>query len=131
MRIQGRSLYCSLLLTSLVGIQLGAQIAQLRGGFRPFAHAPARVLFSWDMFAIAIDRCAVRWEPPISIEGKPVSAWRSRTARFEFDTVYNSVADYETAARAACAFKTSARTVARLVCLTRDGGIGEEDLDCP
>ena len=57
-RARPQRLAAVLVLTGLVAVQAIAFGAQLATGFRPFGAAPGRVPFSWDMFAIRLDRCA-------------------------------------------------------------------------
>jgi hypothetical protein len=124
-------MYIACILALLVGVQVFAQAAQIASGYRPLTHAPARVPFSWDMFAIKIERCAVGWEPPLWIEGSPVKRWRDRSAAIEFDTVYDEAAYYDEAAAAGCAFKTSAATATTVTCASSDGEIRELRGLCP
>jgi len=126
-----RILYCAALLAGLVLVQARAELTQVERGYRPFLHAPSRVPYSWDMFAIRLDRCVLTWDPPLSVEGQRVGAWRDRTYPIEFDTVYNRVRDYGAAAVAACGFRTAARTRTSLTCATADGRIDRHAFDCP
>ncbi len=126
-----RHLYFALLLAALAVVQVRAEILQVCAGFRPFLHAPTRVPYSWDMFAIRIDRCVVTWDPPLLIEGARVSRWRDRASSIEFDTVYNGSGAYMAAAWHGCAFRTAPKTAAHLVCLTGDGEIHESTFSCP
>jgi hypothetical protein len=128
---RGRYLYCAVLLGGLFALQVFAQGLQLRSGFRPFLHAPTRVPYSWDMFAIHIDRCVVGWDPPLYIDGEQVSRWHDRLPSLEFDTVFNDVDWYEAAAARGCEYKTAARTVTRLTCFSGDGGVHEFGYYCP
>ena len=105
--------------------------AQVEGGFRPFSHAPSRVPYSWDMFAIRIDRCVVGWSPPLWVEGARIGRWRDRSAPIEFDTVYNDARHYEAAAQAGCAYRVDPGTVASIECLLGDGGVHEAAMACP
>jgi hypothetical protein len=123
--------YVVALLAFLAGLQLRAEAGQIAAGFRPFAHPPARVAYSWDMFAIRLDRCAVQWEPPLAIDGRLVSTWRDRVWPIEFDSVYNDVHSYDSVARAACAYRTAPATEARLQCFLADGGVDEHSFECP
>lgn len=125
-----RALYCAALLGALAVVQVHAETRQFRSGYRPFGHAPSRVPYSWDMFAIRIDRCVIRWDPPLQIEGQPVAAWHDRAYPLEFDTIYDQTRSYETAAAAACRFRTSPRTKASLICATAAGRIDSDDIDC-
>jgi hypothetical protein len=126
-----RQLYVALLLASLVVLQVRAEILQVCAGFRPFFHAPARVPYSWDMFAIRIDRCVITWDPPLLIDGDRVARWRDRAFSIEFDTVYNDSRYYMAAAWRGCANRTSPKTAAHLVCLTAEGKIHESTFACP
>jgi hypothetical protein len=126
-----RLIYCGLLLAGLVAIQARAAVQQVVGGFRPFRHPPGRVAYSWDMFAIRMERCALSWAPPLAIEGASVSSWRDRSFSLEFDTVYNDARSYDAVARRGCEYRTAARTDATLVCLTSDGQIREHIDRCP
>jgi len=82
------------------------------------------------MFSIRIDRCAVTWDPPLLVEGKPVSQWTDRTWPLEFDTVYNRSETYLGAASRGCRYRGASTTAVRLVCLTADGGIHEPSFFC-
>ena len=124
-------LYCALLCGALAATQVAAEYEQLRGGFRPFSRAPTRVPYSWDMFSIRIDRCAVAWDPPLRMDGESVSRWTDRTWPLEFDTVYNRAETYLGAAARGCLYRVSPKTVARLVCVTSDGAVREPRLACP
>jgi hypothetical protein len=126
-----KAVYVAVLLAVLAGVQVRAQVAQWAGGYRPFAQAPSRVAYSWDMFAIRMDRCAVRWSPPLSIGGASVARWSDREPPVEFDTVYNDVRSYEAVATAACAYRTARDTVTTLECFLGDGGTDERSIDCP
>jgi hypothetical protein len=128
---RAKAVYVATLLVVLAGVQVRAQLGQWAAGFRPFAHAPTRVPYSWDMFAIRINRCAVRWDPPLSVEGARVARWSDRTAPIEFDTVYNDVRSYAAVATAACGYRTAPETVMTLQCFLSDGGTGEYASACP
>jgi hypothetical protein len=127
----GRYLYTGLLIVALASIQVSAQLGQLRSGFRPFAHAPTRVPYSWDMFAIRIERCVVRWDPPLDVDGERVARWHDRLPGLEFDSVFNDSDTYQAAAERGCAYRTARRTVADLLCFGGDGGVHETSFDCP
>ena len=126
-----RPVYVAALLALLAGLQLHAEIEQVESGFRPFSHAPARIAYSWDMFAIRLDRCAVRWDPPLTIDGRPVRSWRDRVWPIEFDSIYNDVGRYDQVARAACAYRSEPRTRVSLECYLGDGGVEDHGFDCP
>jgi hypothetical protein len=126
----GPYLYCAALCCVLVAGQFAAEFGQLKDGFRPFSQAPGRVPYSWDMFSIRIDRCAIAWDPPLRIDGERVSRWTDRTWLLEFDTVYNRTATYLGAASRGCQYRDSPATRARLVCVTADGAIQEPSFVC-
>jgi hypothetical protein len=126
----GPYLYCAALCLALTVAQVAAQFGQLQAGFRPFSHAPGRVPYSWDMFAIQIDRCTMSWDPPIVVDGKKVSRWTDRTWLLEFDTVYNRAGTYLGVASRGCQYRDSPKTFARLVCVTADGAIHDPSFAC-
>jgi hypothetical protein len=123
--------YCVALCLGLVGLQVAAEVQQVAAGFRPFARAPTRVPYSWDMFSIRIDRCAVSFDPALLVEGQRVTRWTDRTWPLEFDTIYNREQTYLGAAMRGCAYRTSPKTMLHLVCLTADGEIHENTFACP
>jgi hypothetical protein len=126
-----RALYFTTLLLALAVVQARAQVVQIASGFRPLAHPPIRVPYSWDMFAIRLDRCVVGWDPPLEVEGERVARWHDREAVIEFDTVFNDVAWYKEDATRGCAYRTQARTVASLMCFSSDGGVHGLSFVCP
>ena len=128
---QIKLVYIISLCTVLAGVQGTALRMQFHLGFRPVHHSPQRVAFSWDMFAIAIERCTVDWTPPLSIDGKSVARWQDRNLPLEFDSVFNRAADYEVAAKRACVYKTNAMTTALITCAGSDGQVHERTLRCP
>ena len=115
----------------LVGVQLSAQALQLRAGFRPFGPPGKRVAFSWDMFAVGIERCAVTWDPPLAIEGKTISRWRDRGTYFEWDTAMSNVDGYEQVALDACDYRTATPTVIQVSCITSHGERSASRFRCP
>ncbi len=131
MKGRARVLYFSGLLAALAAVQLGAQVEQLRAGFRPFSHPPVRVPYSWDMFAIRLDRCIVGWDPPLEIEGQRVARWHDRIPAVEFDTVFNDADWYGAAAARGCQYRTQAATRTYLRCFRSDGTADERVYDCP
>ena len=94
--------YVFVILLGLVALEGGAQVKQLQSGFRPFGQSPIRVPYSWDMFATDIERCDVRWDPPLTIEGKSVSRLTDTTPPIEYEVVYDTIADYRAFAYDAC-----------------------------
>jgi len=130
-RASGRAIYGLALLVAIAAVQVRAEFLQWWGGYRPFSHAPARAPYSWDMFAIRLERCAIRWDPPLEIEGRRVSTWHDRSFPIEFDTVYNRARDYYGAARTGCAFRSEPKTVTTVVCVHGDGHIDEGSAECP
>jgi hypothetical protein len=83
------------------------------------------------MFAIRLERCAIRWDPPLAIEGKRVSTWHDRSFPIEFDTVYDRARAYYGAARTGCLFRSQTKTVTTVVCVHGDGTIDEGSAECP
>jgi hypothetical protein len=128
---RARVLYVGGLLLGLAGVQLWAQVDQARSGYRPFAHAPTRVPYSWDMFSIRLDRCIVGWDPPLRMEGQRVARWHDRLPDVEFDSVFNDVDWYKAAAVRACEYRTAPETMAVLKCFGSNGESHEFGFDCP
>lgn len=115
----------------LVTLQLGAQGVQLARGYRPFGRPAMRVAFSWDMFAVGIERCAVSWDPPLFIEGKSIARWRDRGTYFEWDNAMANVEGYEQTAVDACDYRTAPVTMVRMSCINSDGDASETRFRCP
>jgi hypothetical protein len=115
----------------LATLQLRAEVLQFRGGYRPFGQAAKRVDFSWDMFAVPIERCAVSWDPALSIEGKRVVHWRDRGLYFEWDTAMANPESYEAEALDACDYRTAPVTFVEVSCIRSDGAKSDTRLQCP
>ena len=128
---RARLVYFGSLLAIMAIVQLRAQCQQVMSGFCPFSHPPTRVPYSWDMFAIRLDRCVVAWDPPLDIEGQRVGRWQDREPPFEFDTVFNDIAWYRSAVLRACTYRRGKPTIARLTCFRSDGEAHEFGFDCP
>jgi hypothetical protein len=126
-----RALYVIALSAVVIVVQVRAQALQVAGGYRPFGRAAKRVAFSWDMFAVRIERCAVTWDPPLLIEGKRVARWRDRGTYFEWDTAMADLDGYEQEALKACDFVTAPGTMIQLSCVNSDGGRSAERFRCP
>jgi len=131
MTSRGRVLYFGLLLSVLVAVQLRAQVVPLRSGYRPLRHPPVRVPYSWDMFAIRLDRCVIGWDPPLDVDGQRVARWHDRVPALEFDAVFNDIKWYEAAAARGCAYRTQVETIAYLRCFSSEGQANERSFDCP
>jgi hypothetical protein len=128
---RARAVYVAALLVGLAALQVRAQVEQFRSGYRPFAHAPTRVPYSWDMFAIRLDRCVVGWDPPLQIEGQRVARWHDRLPDVEFDSIFNEASWYAAAAGRGCEYRTTPRTTAILKCFGSNGESHEFGFDCP
>jgi hypothetical protein len=113
--MRARVAYFLALCTLLVVVQLRAEIVQVAGGYRPFGHPPERVAFSWDMFAVDLQRCVVSWDPPLPLE---------------WDTVMY-VSGYERVAKEACRYQTAPATVVKLECPSTSGEVREIAFSCP
>jgi hypothetical protein len=131
MKSRARVLYFAVLLGLLAAVQVRAQVVQVLSGYRPLSHPPGRVPYSWDMFAIRLDRCVVRWDPPLDVDGQRVARWHDRLPDLEFDTVFNDADWYVAAAARGCAYRTRASTLAYLKCFSSDGRADERSFDCP
>src|SRR3954469_15001752 len=75
--------------------------AQLAAGFRPFGGPPGRVPFSWDMFAIRIERCDLRWDPPLPL-GTGVARLHDMAPLLEWDPTYDRREEYRMIGQEAC-----------------------------
>jgi hypothetical protein len=126
--IAQRPLIVALFLCALVGVQLIAMARQFRAGFLPLMAAPTRVPFSWDMFAIPIERCDMRWEPALPIGVGPTTL-RSLAPALEWDPIYNEVADYLRVAHLTCHLHDAPSRVV-LRCVT-GRGFEQHVVDCP
>jgi hypothetical protein len=126
-----RALYVVGICVTLVVVQLGAQILQLAHGYRPFGHPATRVAFSWDMFAVGIERCTVTWDPPLSIKGKTVARWRDPGTTLEWDTAMADADGYEQVALDACDYRTATPTVVLVTCINSHGGRSATRFRCP
>jgi hypothetical protein len=115
---------------SLLGLaQAGALVAQVVRGYRPFIHAPDRVVLSWDMFSTAISRCDVRWDPPLDVGGRPVARLHDTGLPIEWDPVYDHVADYQATAAIGCT-RAARGTTVTLLCFTSDGETVHDAFHC-
>lgn len=111
--------------------QAVAQVLQVQRGFRPFVQSPTRVSYSWDMFSTRVERCDVRWEPPLVVEGRSVERASDRSAPIEFDTVYDDREDYRGFAYDACTRFARVPTTSHLRCALPSGEIVEIHDPCP
>jgi len=117
-------------LALLVSVQLGAVGQQFTLGYRPFVHAPARVPLSWDMFAQPIERCELRWTPPLQIYGREVHAMPELGPRFEWDAVLDYSEDYEQLGLQACAEFGAPNTSVELTCFLPEGRTLHREVPC-
>lgn len=131
MKSRARALYVAILLGVLAAVQLRAQVVQVLSGYRPLSHPPIRVPYSWDMFAIRLDRCVVGWDPPLDVDGQRVARWHDRLPDIEFDAVFNDADWYAAAAARGCAYRSHASTTVYLKCFSSDGRTNERSFDCP
>jgi hypothetical protein len=127
----------------LVVTQAVAMGAQFASGYRPFGQAPIRVPLSWDMFATAISRCDVRWDPPLRTPPQedleqsrrpglwfhPLARLRDTGLPLEWDIVYDHVDDYEAAAHFGCTRATRG-TLVTLLCFTSEGETKHDAFRC-
>src|SRR5687767_12699997 len=83
---------------AFVGLLAAGQLAalglQFARGFVPFRRAPGRVPYSWDMFATDIERCDVRWDPPVVVGGRRIASLRDSGLPFEWDRAFASAGWY-------------------------------------
>ncbi|MEO5969886.1 MAG: hypothetical protein ABIQ95_08160 [Bdellovibrionia bacterium] len=116
--------YVVALLGFLIVLQLRALFQQFESGFRPFAHDPVRVAFSWDMFATRTERCLMEWDPPL--ESTPIgtlSGLKQLSLPFEWDLIYDSLEQYQYVGQMGCAFesKASNKIRVRIQCFAPEG----------
>ena len=114
----------------LIVVQVRGLVVQVKDGYRPFGAPAHRVPYSWDMFAVDLDRCTVAWDPPLSIDGKPVARWRDRGVPLEWDSV-TTAPGYEELARDACRYRSTRATTVKLVCVQTNGEVRESAFACP
>jgi hypothetical protein len=124
---RARRLGIALLLAGLVAVQAIAFGTQIRAGFRPFGGPPGRVPFSWDMFAVRIERCDLRWDPPLRL-GDDVARLHDVAAPLEWDPAYDRRDDYREVGRRGCVF-AQAPTRVTLRCFTPEGDVVDA-FDC-
>jgi hypothetical protein len=111
--------------------QVAGIAAQFAHGFRPFRHEPpGRVPFSWDMFAIRIERCVARWDPPLTLEGRQVASSRDLFPPLEWQLTFDTAAAYRRSAWRACRMGASAQTRLDLVCFQPVASRIEESASC-
>jgi hypothetical protein len=106
---------------------LGVQFAR---GFRPWRREPVRVPLSWDMFAVRIERCAVAWNPPITVNGKLLPSLARSAGPIEWDYVNDSAEQYRRTAAWGCGFKSGPTRVS-MRCFLPEGRELEDEFDCP
>jgi hypothetical protein len=121
--------YVAGLLAVLVLAQTAALATQVARGYRPFGDAPGRVPLSWDMFATNITRCDVHWDPPLVNQGHVIARLSDTGMPFEWDPVYDTLADYVMAARIGCSRAPGGTTVT-LLCFTGSGETLHDAFDC-
>jgi hypothetical protein len=130
-RARLRMVYVVGLVAALAAPQVRAQVRQVRFGYRPFSTSPGRVSYSWDMFATRVERCDVRWDPPLVVDGRSVSHMSDRSAPVEFDTIYDDREDYRGFAYDACARFSTGPTMTTLRCALPSGQLVELHDPCP
>lgn len=128
---RARLVYVIVLLGGLAAPQIWAQVDQVRSGYRPLRTSPARVSYSWDMFSTPVERCVVRWDPPLRVAGETVSEMNDRSPPIEFGTVYDAREDYRGFALDACATFGSPGTTITMRCALPSGTVEETREVCP
>jgi hypothetical protein len=129
-RLDRQPLFVACFLALLFVPQAVAFGLQFAGGFRPFVKAPGRVPLSWDMFAIRISRCDVRWDPPLRIGSARIPAMRDASFPLEWDVTYDTISEYRHEARLGCNYAVGP-TTAHLLCFTPDGRTSTDTVTCP
>jgi hypothetical protein len=120
--------YVAAFLAVLAAPQVLGLVTQFIDGFRPFAQAPTRVPFSWDMFAVPITRCTIDWSPEILIGDETVRHLHDRGKALEWDPVFDRATDYASVARAGCRHAPGTRIV--LTCFYEDGPDTTDEMQC-
>ena len=115
------------LLLALFGLQAAAMAEQFARGFIPLVTAPQRIAGSWDMFAVRIERCDLRWDLPVLLTGREVTSLQALAAPPEWSIVLDRVADYRTLAQRAA----TAANRAHLHCVLPDGSLLRESFAVP
>ena len=110
-------------------LQLLALAAQFALGFRPFLTEPTRVPFSWDMFAVPIERCDLRFSPPLRRGDRMIGSLRGAGPPFEWDFVQNRVASYRALAASICEEAEHPARIA-LRCYLPEGRAVNDAVDC-
>jgi hypothetical protein len=113
------------LIAILGSIQIYALAQQFRQGFRLFGSPPVRVPFSWDMFAPRIERCSLKWNPPLEIGGRLVADVHQLDAPFEWFPVWDRIRAYQ----AVACFYANPPTRVSMVCFDSSGA-HEQELEC-
>lgn len=99
-------------------------------GFVPFKTAPGRVIFSWDMFAPPIERCALKWLPPLKIGKSVISNFNQMGTTIEWDIAFERVQDYLDAAVKYCSKWGIRGNKAQIDCFHLDGTISHNEFAC-
>jgi hypothetical protein len=123
-----RSVWALLFLVNVAMLQAVAFVGQFASGFVPFVHPPSRVPFSWDMFAVEIERCDIEWTPALPI-GDGVSTLSGTAIGIEWFPVFDRVDAYRRFATHYCQAAQEPTNV-RLHCVTPEGPV-EEQFSCP
>ena len=131
-----RTVGAGLVIAILVSLQALALEHQFEAGFWPFVHAPSRVPFSWDMFAVHVTKCAVSWEPPLSprIGTRPVKSIADISPHLEWNPAFPDVASYRHFASQMCRLARlppRAQETVSLKCLSDDWRQSEQTFECP
>ncbi len=119
-----------LALVALALVQATMFAKQFYLGFVPMRTEPQRVPLSWDMFATRVERCNLRWDPPVRIEH---TLWRDFSelhAPLEWQVIFDRTATYRTFARETCRY-TKVPTRILLHCHLPNGTQTDETLACP
>ncbi len=105
---QGRKIARPVLVLAVIGalvfLQARAQSRQIDAGYRFMEHEPGRVPFSWDMFAVKIQRCSVRFTVPLkSANGTHhIRSFGELSPKIEWNPVFNDWRHYASYAGQLC-----------------------------
>ncbi len=114
----------------LVLPQAIAFTTQFARGFVPFKTVPGRVMFSWDMFAVSLDRCVLSWQPPLKIGPKEVHAFHEMAAMLEWDIAFERAQDYVDEGLKYCDRWGEVGTKAHMQCFHVNGVMSQNEFRC-
>jgi hypothetical protein len=110
-------------------LQLSMLTRQFVLGFWPLRHDPQRVSFSWDMFATTVVRCDLRWDSPVVLGGRHLSALSDLNAPIEWNVIFDTLESYRLFAATSCSLSPAPQSV-DLHCFLPNGTVRRERHVC-